>query len=307
MKNIQSLHIAILKWYNRSISRLGYLKHWMHFFAILILLITQTQCAKVCKNEYNDNYKGHYKVGQPYKIKGQWHFPKEDPHYDEVGYASWYGDKFHCKKTANSEFFNKHQLSAAHRTLPLPSIVEVTNLSNGRTIDVLINDRGPYIDDRIIDLSEKAAHALGMKHQGIAKVRVKFKKQHTEQLLAQLQIKKSLSQKNPQKNIQLAQQIDNLTERMKKVNKSNVSNSDKSSKNIFINVGLFNTKKDALNSIKNLSNIGFPTLNKKINKGKVKYEVYFSSAAANKQAANNMLKKIIDLGYNKARIVKIGN
>jgi rare lipoprotein A len=117
---------------------------------------------------------GYYKVGSPYQIKGVWYYPKEEPGYDETGIASWYGDYFHGRKTANGEIYNMHALTAAHRTLPMPSFVDVTNLENGKQIRLRVNDRGPYARGRIIDVSARAAELLGFKKQGVAKVRVTF-------------------------------------------------------------------------------------------------------------------------------------
>ena len=117
---------------------------------------------------------GHYKVGSPYKVKGRWYRPEYDPGYVRVGTASWYGADFHGLPTANGEVFDKEQLTAAHPTLPLPSIVRVTNLENGRTLEVRVNDRGPFIDDRVIDLSQAAARKLGYESSGLAPVRVEF-------------------------------------------------------------------------------------------------------------------------------------
>lgn len=117
---------------------------------------------------------GYYKVGSPYQIKGVWYYPKEDPSYDETGIASWYGDDFHGRKTANGEIYNMNSLTAAHRTLPMPSFVDVTNLDNGKQIRVRVNDRGPYARGRIIDVSKRAAELLGFKDKGVAKVRVTF-------------------------------------------------------------------------------------------------------------------------------------
>jgi rare lipoprotein A len=118
--------------------------------------------------------KGIYKVGQPYQIDGTWYYPAEDWTYDETGIASWYGEEFHGKYTANGEIFDLNQLTAAHRTLPMPTIVRVTNLENGRSIEVRVNDRGPYARGRIIDLSRRAAQLLGFEGQGTAKVRVQI-------------------------------------------------------------------------------------------------------------------------------------
>lgn len=115
---------------------------------------------------------GHRKVGNPYQIAGQWYYPKEEPDYDETGIASWYGPGFHGRQTANGERFDQYQVSAAHTTLPMPSLVRVTNLENGRSMVVRVNDRGPFAHGRIIDLSRRAAQLLGFEQQGTAKVRV---------------------------------------------------------------------------------------------------------------------------------------
>lgn len=116
--------------------------------------------------------KGHYKVGKPYQIKGVWYYPRVDFAYDESGVASWYGPNFHNKPTANGETFDQNGVSAAHRTLPLPSVVRVTNLENGRALVVRVNDRGPFAHGRIIDMSKRAAQLLGFERQGVARVRV---------------------------------------------------------------------------------------------------------------------------------------
>jgi rare lipoprotein A len=114
------------------------------------------------------------KVGKPYQVGGIWYVPREQPGYDQVGIASWYGEQFHLKATANGELFDMNTISAAHTTLPLPSIVEVTNLENGRRMQVRVNDRGPFVGNRIIDLSREAARELGYERQGVAKVRVRY-------------------------------------------------------------------------------------------------------------------------------------
>ena len=117
---------------------------------------------------------GVYKVGQPYQIGDTWYYPKEQPDYDETGIASWYGPTFYGKRTANGEIFTAADLTAAHRTLPMPVNVRVTNLENGKSLIVRVNDRGPYAKGRIIDLSERAAELLGYKAQGTARVRVTY-------------------------------------------------------------------------------------------------------------------------------------
>lgn len=115
-----------------------------------------------------------YKVGEPYKIAERWYRPKEYEHFSETGIASWYGHRFHSRQTANGEVFNMYAMTAAHRVLPMPSVVRVTNLSNGRSAVVRINDRGPYANERIIDLSLVAAEKIGFRRKGITRVRVEL-------------------------------------------------------------------------------------------------------------------------------------
>jgi rare lipoprotein A len=101
-----------------------------------------------------------------YQVRGRWYRPEEQPHYDEVGLASWYGDQFNGRPTATGERFDMHALTAAHKTLPLPGLIEVTNLANGRVVVLRVNDRGPFIDDRILDLSRGAAEVGGRRRRG---------------------------------------------------------------------------------------------------------------------------------------------
>lgn len=109
-----------------------------------------------------------------YQIRGRWYQPAEQPGYDETGLASWYGQQFNGRPTATGERFDMHALTAAHKTLPLPGLVEVTNLANGRRIVVRVNDRGPFVDNRIIDLSRGSAEALGLLQAGVGEVRVRY-------------------------------------------------------------------------------------------------------------------------------------
>ena len=117
---------------------------------------------------------GNYKVGNPYLIDGVSYYPHEDYTYSEIGMASWYGPDFHGGKTANGEVFDETKLTAAHRTLPMPSLVRVTNLENGISANIKINDRGPYARDRILDLSSASADVLGIKQKGTARVKVEI-------------------------------------------------------------------------------------------------------------------------------------
>src|SRR6202795_503609 len=117
---------------------------------------------------------GTYRVGKPYTVAGRVYVPEEDVNYREEGLASWYGDDFHGRLTANGEVFDMGSLTAAHPTLPMPSYARVTNLRNGKSLIVRVNDRGPYHGNRLIDVSNKAAELLEFKGNGVARVRVEY-------------------------------------------------------------------------------------------------------------------------------------
>ncbi len=141
----------------------------MRTTVVLVAVLAVASCATEPTQQL-----GRYKVGSPYQIGGVWYYPKEDAFYDETGVASWYGSDFHGKSTANGERYDMNTLTAAHRTLPLPSVVRVTNLDNGRSLRLRVNDRGPYAHGRIIDVSSKASQLLGFQNRGTARVRVQY-------------------------------------------------------------------------------------------------------------------------------------
>jgi rare lipoprotein A len=159
--------------------------------ALLLLSIVLSSCqgnSKSLRNlskedRHNTKYKGHFKVGSQYKIKGKSYVPEKCSNYSKIGKASWYGRKDHGKKTANGDIYNKHLLTAAHKTLHMPSLVKVKNLENGKSVIVLVNDRGPYAGNREIDVSEKVASLLGFKDKGIANVKVQYLHSETQKLL----------------------------------------------------------------------------------------------------------------------------
>jgi peptidoglycan lytic transglycosylase len=141
--------------------------------APLILALTLAGCGSTA--HYRAHYRPPhpvYKVGAPYEINGEWYYPAVDYDYDRTGIASWYGEQFNEKYTANGEVFDLNGLTAAHKTLPMPTVVRVTNLDNGRSLELRVNDRGPFVDGRIIDVSRRAAQLLGFETQGTAPVRV---------------------------------------------------------------------------------------------------------------------------------------
>ncbi|MFZ1682248.1 MAG: septal ring lytic transglycosylase RlpA family protein [Rhizobiaceae bacterium] len=117
---------------------------------------------------------GRYLVGKPYQVRGKWYYPKEISSYRKTGMASWYGSAFHGRLTANGEVYDMHGLTAAHPTMPLPSYARVTNLANGASVMVRVNDRGPFHGGRIMDLSQRAAELLDYKHSGTAKIDVEY-------------------------------------------------------------------------------------------------------------------------------------
>jgi len=148
---------------------------WLRAMCLTILgLVSACQSRPPAPGDFGAQPRPHYKVGEPYEVNGRRYVPSVDRNYDRVGIASWYGDAFHGKPTANGEIFDKRKLTAAHTTLPMPILVEVENLENGRKIIVRLNDRGPFVDNRLIDLSHAAADALGFTEKGLAKVRVRY-------------------------------------------------------------------------------------------------------------------------------------
>ncbi len=141
-------------------------------FSAIFVILSINACAPKPKPEF--------KVGKPYSVEGVKYVPAiPKPDFKEVGLASWYGGSFHNRLTANGELFNKNYLTAAHKTLPLPSVVTVTNIENGKKVNVRVNDRGPFVKGRVIDVSEKAAKELGFYAQGSAKVMVEFNKEES--------------------------------------------------------------------------------------------------------------------------------
>lgn len=128
------------------------------------------------------------RIGKPYTIKGITYKPKYEPNYVETGEASWYGPNFHGRMTANGERYDQEGLTAAHRTLPLPSMVRVTRLDTGKSIIIRVNDRGPFAHNRIIDLSKGSARALDMLGRGKARVKVEYLQKETEYYLASVGI-----------------------------------------------------------------------------------------------------------------------
>ncbi|MAF96512.1 MAG: hypothetical protein CMM60_12255 [Rhodospirillaceae bacterium] len=134
-----------------------------------------------------------FKIGQPYQIQGVWYYPAENYQYDETGIASWYGGQFHGRRTANGEIYDMNSLTAAHRTLPMPSFVRVTNFENGRSLILKVNDRGPFARGRIIDISRRGAQLLGYQSTGTARVRVQIMADKSRVLAARMRSRKQFA------------------------------------------------------------------------------------------------------------------
>lgn len=154
------------------------------FVTVLSMIGFTTSCSAV-SNLWDSSFSssgGVYKIGTPYEVSGKWYYPKEDYGYEETGIASWYGPDFHNGITANGEVYDMHAMTAAHRTLPLPSIVRVTNLENGKSVILRVNDRGPFVSNRIIDVSKLAAERLGFHEQGTTHVKVEIMAEESQAL-----------------------------------------------------------------------------------------------------------------------------
>lgn len=162
----------------------------INFYSCALVFITLISTGCMKRTDYVPPSPGDYstpgqttsgkkKVGKPYQIAGKWYYPLQSAQgYDEHGIASWYGRDFHGKATANGERYDMHAMTAAHTTLPLPTMVRVTNLDNNRQVIVRVNDRGPFVKNRLIDLSYAAAKALGYDQRGTARVRVQALDDH---------------------------------------------------------------------------------------------------------------------------------
>ncbi len=166
----------------------------IHFAMLVIAAMVLSACAETQliihtakRANKQETGKVTYKVGNPYQIGETWYYPHVNYDYDETGIASWYGPNFHGKLTANGEIYDMNDLTAAHRTLPLPTWVVVTNLDNGRKLKLRVNDRGPYAKGRIIDISRRGSQLLGFQDQGTARVRVEVLVDESRELAARLQ------------------------------------------------------------------------------------------------------------------------
>ncbi len=279
-----------------------------------------------------------YKVGNPYQIAGTWYYPKEDYEYDETGIASWYGRKFHGRKTANGEIYDMNALTAAHRTLPMPSYVQVTNLDNGRSLVLKVNDRGPFAKGRIIDISRRGAQLLKFQKEGTAKVHVKilaaksrsaaFRMQNKEEIAkvgSPITIKKlpkakvsaealaptggfPALQQAPASRQLLAPSSSALVPKTAKVGNVDEPLTGKITQNlvesskIYVQAGAFSEYLNANRVQARLSSIGSVEISNVLVNGRDLYRVRIGPLS-NVAAADQLLEVVANAGYNSARIV----
>ena len=267
---------------------------------------------------------GPYKIGKPYRVNNVWYYPKADYDYDETGIASWYGPGFHANQTANGEIYDENDLTAAHKTLPMPSLVRVTNLENGRALVVRINDRGPFVNNRIIDLSRRSAQLLGVEQKGTAKVRVQVLKDESMMLAAQASAKGGdtispppaaapagdvVAEALPGSSGQT--QVQSATQAPKQVALGNLQGTQKLTgqvvtvpvkpSNIFIQAGAFLRQGNAQQLQRKLSSIGQTRITEFVLNQQRFYRVQVGPIASVEEA-DRLLQQMLDNGHPDAKI-----
>ena len=294
---------------------------------LIFLLLFFTSCSEtsflinsakiIGDSRYGDRPK--YKVGKPYKINGQWFYPAVNYGYDEIGIASWYGPNFHGKKTANGEVFNQNAVSAAHKTLPIPSIVIVTNLENNKKLEIRINDRGPFVRGRIIDLSKKAAEILGVLKGGTAKVRVEINEEKSRKIamdyenyevfvsdagqsekVLKKEIKKIVVDNDKQNKKQFRKKNDQKKEKTLK-NKVVKSNKKLNYEKILIQVGAFTDIRNAKKLLEKLQNFKAFIKREFVNE-KYFYRVRIGPISS-QPVAQNILEKLKNNGLKNSKLI----
>lgn len=271
-----------------------------------------------------------YKVGKPYKVAGVWYYPREDFDYDETGIGSWYGTEFHGKLTANGETFDQNAVSAAHKTLPMPSVVRVTNLENGRSLVVRVNDRGPFVNGRVIDLSRRAAQLLGYEANGIAKVRVQVLAEESRALAGKLKPEGEGAQvvaapreavtaetlpapgsREAAKPVQAESSAPSGSEQRataaldkaeRELAAQDVETVPVKSTGIFVQAGSFSRHDNALRLQARLSGVGHPQIQPATIKGQTLYRVRFGPLNSVEEA-DHLLDTVISAGQQDARVV----
>ncbi len=290
------------------------------YFIVMLCLVT-SGCARLelashfAKRSMGPGEKseGLYKVGSPYTINGKRYYPEVDYSYKKTGIASWYGPGFHGKKTANGEVFNENDLTAAHKTLPLPSIIEVTNLENGKKAIMRVNDRGPYAHGRILDVSKHGAEVLGFKNKGTAKVKIEVMKSESIKV-AQIARRGESTQgyelalndhsKHPPYTTQRKIVQKPVYQQPKIYQQASYTAPippPPSTQKLFVQAGAFSTREGAMKYSSALSDFGraqiFPTNVNGVELYRVRFPVNDASSA------DNLLSSLTGSGYKNAMIV----
>ncbi len=312
---------------------------FLRLFAVLIGLSSCTTAElaiDLAKKKYRDKAdeevsdanvvaQPHYKVGNPYQIAGKWYYPERDLRYDNTGIASWYGDQFAGKLTANGEIFDPELVSAAHKTLPMPSVVRVTNLDNGKSLVVRINDRGPYVTGRIIDMSRAGARLLGFKDDGIARVRVQLLTEQTlrlEKLAKEGQfplltdnydpsVPQTVAASKPNVNLRakttraLAQKPKSSSSAVDLLASSrgiNVVETSPVETDICVQIGAFHSETNAQNLINQFSELSSGNIFQISKDGRILYRARLGPLSSVNEA-DKLLHKILQRGFDGAEIV----
>lgn len=264
-----------------------------------------------------------YKIGNPYQIGGVWYYPERNLQYDETGIASWYGDEFAGRLTANGEIFDPEQVTAAHKTLPMPSVVRVTNLDNGRSLVVRLNDRGPYVAGRIIDLSRASARLLGFKEQGTARVRVQILAEQSlrlEQLAKQGEFpelnqiedrpaitaaarpKVTLNAKHNREDVQPKPQRQSALDLLSASKVGEVIEVSPIDTEIWVQIGAFHQKGNAEGVLQKATSLSSGEVSSTIANGKTLYRARLGPISS-VEAADALLSDVLNIGFAGARIV----
>jgi len=251
-----------------------------------------------------------YKLGKPYQVAGVTYYPYHDSRFAEQGIASWYGSEFHGRSTANGEPFDMNAVTAAHKTLPLPSTVRVTNLENGRSVLVRVNDRGPFVNGRVIDLSRRAAQLLGVYGPGTAKVRVEFVEfaslYGSETAIAQnrpaLRAQPAVAVAAAASPIRQSGGLISTAEASEPAPAEVVLFTPSQANNMFVQVGAFASKDNANRLKGTLLDMGDAVVQPVNANGRILYRVRFGPIAS-LDAADSLLDRLIRSGHTEARLV----
>lgn len=247
------------------------------------------------------------KVGNPYQISGKWYTPQQDPDYNQVGIASWYGPDFHQKQTANGEIFDMNALSAAHTTLPMPSFVRVTNLDNNRSLILRVNDRGPFVGNRIIDVSRRGAQLLGFEKRGTTRVRVEaVEGPNAPTQIARSELPPPLEkQEIPNVAVESLEvlaplQVETTPMQIATVNPGPAA--PEAGDEIFVQVGAYSQISGASRVITDVKHIGSIAMEGITLNGRKLYRVRIGPLHTT-TSANAALQQVIGLGHNTAKVV----